>query len=75
MKHYSITIHAGEAIEKAVNQDVRATFDIHAISESAAQHRAMKMMGYIVEGYIEDKNLNPAIADDGCIIVECKEIA
>ena len=71
MKHYSITIHAGEAIEKAINQEVRATFELHAISETAAKNRAMKMMGYVVDAGFDETGvakyalLEPAVEIGG----------
>ena len=73
MKKYAVKLRASEAIESAINQEVTATFELSAINENAARFRAMKMMSYIIYGYIEDKNLNPALADDGCEIVEIKE--
>ena len=74
MKKYTVKLRASEALEAAVKQDIAATFELSAINEHAAQFRAMKMMSYIIDGYIEDKNLNPALADDGCEIIEIKEV-
>lgn len=73
MKKYTVKLRASEALEAAVNQEIAATFELSAINARAAQFRAMKMMSYIIDGYIEDKNLNPALADDGCEIIEIKE--
>lgn len=74
MTKYTVKLRASAEIEAAINQEITATFELSAISESAAKFRAMKMMSYIIDGYIEDKNLNPALADDGCQIIEVKEI-
>lgn len=73
MNRYAIKLRASEALETAINQEVTATFELAAIDRKAAQFRAMRMMSYIIDGYIEDKRLNPALADDGCEIIEIKE--
>lgn len=72
MKKYAVTIRAGKSIEDAIGQEIYTTFELHAINERAAQNRATKMMSFIVEGYIEEKGLNPALADDGFMVIACK---
>lgn len=73
MKKYSIKLQANKRLEEAINQEIVATFELHAISRKAAAFRAQKMMDYIMEGYIEDKQLNRALADEGCIVLEIIE--
>jgi hypothetical protein len=74
MKKFTVKLRANEQIETAINQEITATFELSAVSESAASFRAMKMMSFIIDGYIEEKNLNPTLADDGCEIIEIKEV-
>ena len=74
MKKYSIKMQAPKALETAINQEIIATFELSAINENAAQFRAQKMMSFIMDGYIEERGLNPAICDDGATIIDFKEI-
>ena len=66
MCKYKIRLRANEKIETAINQEIIATFELYAVNRNAAMFRATKMMDYVIEGYIRDKNLHPSIADDGC---------
>lgn len=71
---YIIKLRANKQLETAINQEIIATFELSAINENAAKFRALKMMSFIMDGYIEEKGLNPALADDGADVVEFREV-
>ena len=74
MKKYFIKMQAPKVIETAINQEIIATFEFSAISERAAEFRAQKMMFFIMNGFIEEKRLNPALTDEGATVIEIKEV-
>lgn len=73
MKKYIIKMRANELMEAAIGQEIITTFEFSAVSENAARFRAQKMMSFIMDGYIEEKRLNPTLGDDGANVIEIKE--
>lgn len=64
MNRYEVKMVCRDYAEP-VRDDMDVTFQISAKSLAAAEYRVYKLMSYMLHGIIEEKNLNPAIEDDG----------
>lgn len=71
---YIVKLRANKRLEAAINQEIIASFELFAANESVAKFRAETMMFFIMNGFIEDKKLNPALIDEGATIIEIKEV-
>lgn len=74
MKQYAVKVRANKDIETTVDQEIIATFELTAKSESAAAFRSQTMMRYIMMGFIKDRDLHEGLMFEGCAVIEIKEV-